>query len=96
MCVLPLLLPSSLSGSNKHFISRSTGRKIRIRVKEQTENHGSCENVAASVIMTTSMMQEMFMIDPKIQDLVTRIMQLSPLGQCHDDKQEQHKLTFLT
>ena len=33
--------------------------------------------MAASVIMTTSMMQEMFMIDPKIQDLVTRIMQLS-------------------
>jgi hypothetical protein len=23
-------------------------------------------------------------------------MQLSPLGQCHDDKQERHKLTFLT
>ena len=93
MCVFLLLLPSSLSGSNKHFISRSTERKIRIRVKEQHTPH---EHVAASVIMSASMIQEMFMIDPKIRDLVTRIMQLSPLGQCHDDKQEQHKLTFLT
>ena len=93
MCVLSLLLPSSLSGSNKHLISRSTERIIRVRVKEQ---HSSHENVAASVIMSASMIQEMFMSDPSIQDLVTRIMQLSPLGQCHDDKQERHKLTFLT
>jgi len=52
--------------------------------------------VAASVIKTASMMQEMFMSDPIIQDLVANIMQLSPIGQCHHDKQEQHKLTFLT
>jgi len=95
MCLSPLLLPSSLSGSNKHFISRYTDRTIRIRVKEQTENHGSREHVAASVIMTSSMMQEMFMSDPIIQDLVTNIIQLSPMGH-HDDKQKQHKLTFLT
>jgi len=95
MCVSPLLLPSSLSGSNKHFISRYTGRTISIRVKEQTENHGSREHVAASVIMTSSMMQEMFMSDPIIQDLVTTIIQLYPMGH-HDDKQKLHKLTFLT
>jgi hypothetical protein len=46
--------------------------------------------------MSASMIQEMFMSDPRIQALLTQLMQLSPLGQCHDDKQDQHKLTFLT
>jgi hypothetical protein len=46
--------------------------------------------VAASVIMSASMIQDMFMNDPIIQPLLTQLMQLSPMGQCHDD------LTFLT
>ena len=52
--------------------------------------------MAASVIMSASMIQDMFMNDPIIQPLLTQLMQLSPMGQCHDDKQDRHKLTFLT
>ena len=49
----------------------------------------------ASLNILVCLMQEMFMSDPIIQDQVTNIIQLSPMGH-HDNKQKQHKLTFLT